>query len=207
MVSDRQVPQHVNDPLQQIEEPWNVRISQDPQSTPRPSELSTVSAMKDPDIPFAVVIIDDDDGVRVSTRMLLEVCGYVVRDHASAESFLATDRGAVGVLLVDQHMPGMTGVELLELIHTEPNPPPALMLSGCADQTIVARLDRIGAKLMRKPVAEDELIREIEAFCCARPPNQIHAIELSCVERSPPQAATEEDGRSDAPGEQDTGTP
>lgn len=106
----------------------------------------------------AIVIIDDDDAVRDSMRMLLECYGYVVRDHASASSFLDSDIGKAGFLLVDQHMPGMTGVELLELLHARRHPAPALMMTGRTDLAIEARLTRIGVKLMRKPVTEDQLI-------------------------------------------------
>jgi FixJ family two-component response regulator len=110
----------------------------------------------------AIVIIDDDDAVRESTRMLLEACGYAVRDHASAESFLASDSGDIDLLLVDQHMPGMVGIDLLEMLHAKPQPTPALMVSGRSDHVIEARLARIGVKLLKKPVVDDQLLRLIE---------------------------------------------
>lgn len=112
-----------------------------------------------------IIIIDDDEAVRDSTRMLLEGCGYVVRDHASAESFLVSDSGEANCLLVDQHMPGMTGVELLELLHVRSDPPPALIVTGRSDRAIEARLADIGVKLLCKPVVDDLLIDSIEEAC------------------------------------------
>lgn len=122
-----------------------------------------------------IVIIDDDDGVRESTRMLLEIAGYAVRDHASAESFLASGFGEASVLLVDHHMPGMTGAELLEMLHAKFGKVPALMMTGREDPTIETRCSRIGVKLLRKPVFEHVLMGAIEEVRRACTPSLMHS--------------------------------
>lgn len=109
-----------------------------------------------------VNIIDDDDAVRDSTRALLESYGYVVRDHASAELFLSDAGNKPHCLLVDQHMPGMTGLDMLEHLRAKGDQTPALMMTGRSDPTLEPRAARIGVKLLHKPVPEDQLISWIE---------------------------------------------
>jgi FixJ family two-component response regulator len=109
-----------------------------------------------------VDIIDDDDAVRDSTRVLLESYGYEVRDHASAEQFLQNAPRARDCLLVDQHMPGMTGLDLLEHLRAKGDRTPALMMTGRNDPWLGPRAARIGVMLLNKPVPEDQLLSWIE---------------------------------------------
>lgn len=161
MVSDDRAQQHAGGTPQPAEGLQNVPLAKGGQiSAPLEPEGSAVVSATPSELP-AIVIIDDDDAVRDSARMLLEAYGYVVRDHASAENFLDSDSGEVGFLLVDQHMPGMTGIELLERLHAKPRPPPALMMTGRTDQITEARLARIGVTLLHKPVREDQLVEVV----------------------------------------------
>jgi FixJ family two-component response regulator len=107
-------------------------------------------------------IIDDDDAVRDSTRALLESYGYEVRDHASAELFLRDVGSKPDCLLVDQHMPGMTGLDLLEHLRSRGDQTPALMMTGRSDPSLEPRASRIGVKLLHKPVPEDQIVHWIE---------------------------------------------
>ena len=116
-----------------------------------------------------VDIIDDDDAVRDSTRALLESYGYVVRDYSSAEEFLQEKKPKPDCLLVDQHMPGMTGLDLLEHLRAKGDNTPALMMTGRTDPTLEPRAARIGVKLLHKPVSEDQLVLWIEQARHASP--------------------------------------
>lgn len=107
-------------------------------------------------------IIDDDDAVRDSLRLLLDSHGYEVRGHSSAEEYLSQSATKADCLVVDQHMTGMTGVELLEFLRAQGDRTPALMVTGRNDATIVPRLMRLGVKLLNKPVPEEELVLWIE---------------------------------------------
>jgi two-component system response regulator FixJ len=107
-------------------------------------------------------IIDDDDAVRDSMHALLDAHGYDVRQHPSAEAFLSLSGDKGACLLVDYHMTGMTGLELLEHLHANGDRTPALVFTGRGDPTIKLRVVGIGAKLVHKPVEEDQLIQFIE---------------------------------------------
>jgi FixJ family two-component response regulator len=109
-----------------------------------------------------IAIIDDDDAVRDSTRSLLECYDYAVREHPSAEDFLNQSRGEVDCLLVDHHMSGTTGLDLLERLRAEGDLTPALMLTGRADPNLEKRVKNVGVKLLQKPVKAEHLVRLIE---------------------------------------------
>lgn len=121
-----------------------------------------------------VDIIEDDDAVRDSTRALLESYGYNVRDHDSAETYLKAetcfeaDGGKADCLLVDHHMPGMSGLDLLEHLRARGDRTPALMMTGRSDPMLEPRAARLGVKLLHKPVTEDQLILWIEEARIAR---------------------------------------
>lgn len=115
-----------------------------------------------------IVIIDDDEAVRDSMHTLLESYGYEVRGHASAEDFLSQPRGKADCLLVDHHMPGMMGLDLLEYLHADGDRTPALMITGRSDSSMKPRAERIGVLLLQKPVAEEALVLSIEQARRAR---------------------------------------
>lgn len=118
-----------------------------------------------------VCVVDDDAAVRDSMRVLLESHGLEVRDYASAREFLEDAEGvSAGCLLLDLHMPDMSGLELLETLRRQKISTAAFIVTGRSDSTLKARAARAGAlALLDKPVDEEELIRFIDlAFLQAR---------------------------------------
>ena len=66
-----------------------------------------------------VAIVDDDQAVLDSLKFLLEVVGYQVVVHASARGFLNDRASRPACLIVDQHMPGMTGLDLTQTLRDD----------------------------------------------------------------------------------------
>ena len=106
-----------------------------------------------------VYIVDDDEAVRDSIRMLLESSGFVARDFASADLFLDTDTDDMGCLLLDLHMPGVSGLELLRLLRSRGMRRPVIVVSGRRDTVQDAEVWAAGASaLLSKPFDDQQLL-------------------------------------------------
>lgn len=110
-----------------------------------------------------VDIVEDDDAVRDSVAALLESYGYVVNQYPSAVHYLRSTEARGACLVVDQHMPNMTGLELLETLRSLGDNVPAIMLTGRSDPQMEPRMVRAKvSRLLHKPVDDTELVRAIE---------------------------------------------
>src|SRR5690625_3392159 len=90
--------------------------------------------MTTPQAQSTIYIVDDDEAVRDSLRWLLEANGYRVKCYPGAEQFLeAYDPEQVGVLIVDVRMPGMSGLELQEVLIERQAPLPTVFITGHGD--------------------------------------------------------------------------
>lgn len=107
-----------------------------------------------------VAIIEDDAAIRDSLRFLLRARGVEADCYASAADFLSNaEVDQLGSLLIDQNMPNMTGIELVELLRSRKILTPAIMLTGGTDPLLVGRAKKAGVlTVLNKPIASDELM-------------------------------------------------
>jgi two-component system response regulator FixJ len=118
----------------------------------------------------SIYVVDDDEVVRDSLKALLEVRGYAVREFESGSDFLtaAPDMKDCCVIL-DVHMPGMTGVEVLRRIRAHSQAVPAILITGRRDGQIQAQAEELGAiALLDKPLAHGKLFGAIEQALTAQ---------------------------------------
>lgn len=116
-----------------------------------------------------VFVIDDDDVVRDSLKALLEIRGYDVVEFESGDQFLTSHGDLSGsCLIVDVHMPGMTGLDLLAVLRQRSETAPAILITGRRDALIevqAATLENV--ELLDKPVAHDALFRTLKRMITA----------------------------------------
>lgn len=106
------------------------------------------------------MVVDDDAAVRDSLGILLEAHGLRVRDFASGTEFLKSDiHKVVACLVLDYHMPEMTGIEIVEELQRLGRAYPTILITGLSDETIIQRALSAGIMaILEKPLPDDVLI-------------------------------------------------
>jgi len=106
-----------------------------------------------------LAIVDDDLAVRDSLRFLLEVIGHLVETFASAAEFLKANIQHFACLILDHHMPNMTGLQLAERLRADGVGIPILLVTGSPSPAIVARAAELGiARVLEKPLNDEDLL-------------------------------------------------
>ena len=112
-----------------------------------------------------IVVVDDDDAVRDSVGILLETHGLRVRDFASGAEFLHSDAYTImSCLLIDYHMPDMTGLEVVEELRRMGRSHPTVLITGLSDEMIIQRALTAGIMaILETPPPDDVLIDTVLA--------------------------------------------
>ena len=106
-----------------------------------------------------ICIVDDDEAVRDSLCMLLESGGLATRSYESADAFLAAGAQDMACLILDLHMPGTSGLELLRQLRRRGLSQPVIVVSGRRDPMLDAEVQAAGATdLLAKPFDDEVLL-------------------------------------------------
>ena len=115
-----------------------------------------------------VHIVDDDDGVRKSLRLLMSSVQLDAETYVSARAFLdridALDDAVAHCLIFDVRMPDMNGLELQEELRRRNCRHPVILLSGYGDVPMAVRAMNAGARtFLEKSCDEQHLIDQVFA--------------------------------------------
>lgn len=115
-----------------------------------------------------VLAVDDDPLVLMNTVATLEELGHQVFEANSGRRALDILAGgaAVDLIISDQAMPGMTGVQLITAIRADHPGMPAILATGYAELPAGSANDLIK---LDKPFLEADLARAIAAVMARRP--------------------------------------
>jgi two-component system, LuxR family, response regulator FixJ len=110
-----------------------------------------------------IAIVEDDAGVLESLGFMLQAAGYEVATYNGAAAFLRDDQGEALGLIVDQHMPEMTGLELAQELRTRGDVRRVLLITAAPTPSIHARAKELGIeRVLEKPLSDDDLFEFIE---------------------------------------------
>jgi FixJ family two-component response regulator len=111
----------------------------------------------------AVAVIDDDASVHRALQRLLQSAGFTVETFATAREFLDADCWAqTACLVLDIHLPGMSGFELAEYLAVSGVPIPIVFITALDDVATREQVNRAGAVgYLRKPFDQNTLIEAI----------------------------------------------
>jgi two-component system, LuxR family, response regulator FixJ len=106
-----------------------------------------------------VYVVEDDEAVRDALRILLECCGMAAEGYGSIAEFVRDHKpGRKACLILDLHLPGMTGLDYLASRPLE-CALPVIMISGRADPSTRARAERMGVlAFLEKPLSDEILL-------------------------------------------------
>lgn len=107
-----------------------------------------------------VMLVEDDEDLRLATVETLELAGFQVSAHASALTALPELRADFpGAILSDLRMPGMSGLDFLDRVRAAAPEVPFVMITGHGDVQGAIRAMRAGAHdFLEKPCAPELLI-------------------------------------------------
>ena len=92
-----------------------------------------------------IYVVDDDEAVRDSLRVLLEAHGMLVEDYGSSEEFA---RGYVpgrkACLILDLHLPGASGLDYIATQDDAAAELPVIVVTGRGDSASRARAEQLG---------------------------------------------------------------
>jgi diguanylate cyclase (GGDEF)-like protein len=146
-------------------------------SRPLPAEEMTrfLSSFEPPQIPCeseamsTLLLVDDEVGILASLKRLLRRENYRILTASSSEEALALlAEHEIGVVIIDQRMPGMSGTELLARARTMHPKTVRMVLSGyTAVDSLTEAINRGEIyKLLTKPWDDAELLQAVrDAFC------------------------------------------
>jgi FixJ family two-component response regulator len=112
-----------------------------------------------------VFVVDDDASVRRSTERLVRPLGLGIQTFASAREFLDGARlDRPGCLVLDVHMPGLSGLDLQRELAQRAIEIPIIFLTGRGDIPTTVRAMKAGAvEFLTKPVKARDLLAAIRS--------------------------------------------
>jgi len=105
-----------------------------------------------------IAIVDDDESVRLSIAFLLEMAGYVVRAYEAPARLLDDEWRELDCLVMDQHMPVHTGLEVLERLRGQGARLAVVLITGSTSVELERRAAELGAVVLLKPLVDEDLL-------------------------------------------------
>jgi CheY-like chemotaxis protein len=129
--------------------------------------LSSAPAVRRPNRTMSakrVLVVDDEEAVRLVLKTVLASAGFHVVEAAGGEEAVRQVRNADGqfdAVLLDQHMPGLSSTETLRLLRQHLPPSKIVLLSGMPILEPEAAGSMAGERFLPKPFANEELVRVV----------------------------------------------
>ncbi|WP_116653612.1 sigma-54-dependent transcriptional regulator [Pelagibacterium sediminicola] len=106
-----------------------------------------------------ILLVDDEEELRLSTAQTLDLAGFEVKHFANPERVLElAGFGFSGIVIADIRMPGMDGLTLMNRLHAIDRDVPVILVTGHGDVQLAVRAMREGAyDFIEKPFASSQL--------------------------------------------------
>jgi FixJ family two-component response regulator len=117
-----------------------------------------------------VIVVDDDPAVCESLKFAFEIEGFAVRTYAKGADLLgATDLADCTCFIIDQKLPGMSGLELVATMRRRHVNAPAILITTHPTIILRERAAMAGIPIVEKPLLGNALLERVQA-ATTRPP-------------------------------------
>ena len=115
--------------------------------------------------PKHISVVDDDESVRRTTKLLIESFGYRASIFESAEAFLKSGHlNDTCCLVVDVQMPGMNGLQLQRHLTAEGWSLPIIFISAYGNKESPRQAMLAGCvAFLDKPFSDEQLLKSIQS--------------------------------------------
>lgn len=116
-----------------------------------------------------IFVVDDDAAIRDLLTLLFSRRGYKVVGFADGASLLAAMRTqSPTCILLDVHIPGASGIDILKDLNAQRHPAPVFMISGRGDIAMAVAAIKGGAlDFIEKPFRGEDVVTRVEEAIAA----------------------------------------
>lgn len=115
-----------------------------------------------------ILLVDDDIALLDALRFSLELEGFDVETFSSGEALLRRDSPPAGACLVlDQKLPGISGLDTLDQLRERNVGLPALLITSHPNAVLRAAAAKAGVRIVEKPLIGDALVESIRSAMAA----------------------------------------
>ena len=114
-----------------------------------------------------VIVVDDDDpAVCNSLKFALELEGFAVRTYRGGAELLEDGNfDDCDCFVIDQRMPGMSGMDLIARLRERKLATPAILIISQPSDALSARAAKAAVPIVEKPLLSNMLIDKIRVAC------------------------------------------
>src|SRR6516165_12293003 len=116
-----------------------------------------------------IFVVDDDPAVRETLSVVLSTGGYEVICFADGAALLAVARDrSPACILLDVHIPGKSGLDILKELSARNHPAPIIIISGKGDIAMAVDAIKSGAlDFIEKPFSGSDVVARVEEVLTA----------------------------------------
>lgn len=110
-----------------------------------------------------ILVVEDDEVIRESYCALIEDAGYLACPAENYDQAIDMLDSSINLALLDIHLPGKSGLEILDYIKENHPVCPVVMISGDTDkETTLAALRRGAVEYLDKPMQPEKLLNAVK---------------------------------------------